>query len=60
MNIFKCVECDALLYEGDAYYDIDDVCFCEDCGRDWLDQFKSTVPVDRGDRIPLKMGGVRQ
>lgn len=31
-----CERCEAGLYEGDWYFDIDGLCICDECIRDYL------------------------
>ena len=43
VSINTCYECGQGLYEGDTGYYIDGEYYCEDCGYEWLKQFKITL-----------------
>lgn len=43
LRCIDCVACGTHLYEGDDYYEIDDMVFCEDCMED---AYKKEVRFD--------------
>lgn len=43
--VYTCDQCEGPIYEGDTFYDFDDVCVCEECKYDWLEKHKRTAEV---------------
>lgn len=43
-DYIQCTRCECkiyredAIYEGDSYYEIDDMILCEDCAKDWLEE----------------------